>query len=171
MDRRHFLLVGGTVAGSGLASAAYAATAAVPARSVTEFGVEPNSKADQTAALQKAINELSGAGQPVMLPAGTYNAAKLAVPRQCSIIGIPGQTALYFDQLGMAPDDDRIGAFNLFGVNFRSRDPKAVSAHVVLSGASVRIANCGFHGAGAMALSLDACSGSIENSGDQRLRG
>jgi hypothetical protein len=162
VDRRHFLLAGSAIAGGGLASAAYAATAVVPVRSVTEFGVELNSKADQTAALQKAINELSGAGQPVMLPAGVYNAAKLTFRGNCSIIGVPGQTALYVDQLGMLPDNGQIGPFNLFGVNFHARDSKAISVHVLLSGAGVRIANCGFHGAGATALSLDACSGSIE---------
>jgi hypothetical protein len=162
VDRRHFLLAGSAIAGGGLASAAYAAPAVGPVRSVTEFGVEPNSKADQTAALQKAINELSGAGQPVILPAGVYNAAKLTFRGNCSIIGVPGQTALYVDQLGMLQDNGQIGSFNLFGVNFHARDSKAISVHVLLSGAGVRIANCGFHGAGATALSLDACSGSIE---------
>lgn len=166
VDRRHFLLAGSTLAGGGLANAAYAVTTA-PAmtgisRGVTDFGVEPNSKADQTAALQKAINELSGAGQPIMLPAGVYNAAKLTVPKQCSIIGVPGQTALYVSQLGMAADNGQIGLFNLFGVNFHAHDSKTAPVHVLLSGASVRIANCGFHGGGATAMNLDACSGSVE---------
>jgi hypothetical protein len=166
VDRRHFLLAGSAVAGGGFASAAYAAKAA-PAiagisRNVTEFGVEPNSKADQTAQLQQAINELAGAGQPIMLPAGIYNAAKLTVPAQCSIMGVPGQTALYVNQLATLAGNDQIGLFNLFGVNFHSHYSKKVSVHVLLSGASVRIANCGFYGAGATALSLDAYSGSVE---------
>jgi hypothetical protein len=162
VDRRHFLLAGSAVAGGGFVSAAYAAAAVGPARSVTEFGVVPNSKADQTAQLQQAINELSGAGQPVLLPAGVYNAAKLTVPTQCSIIGVPGQTALYVNQLGRMAGNDQIGLFNLFGVNFHSHDSKIVSVHVSLAGVSVRIANCGFYGAGATALNLDASSGSIE---------
>ena len=166
LDRRHFLLAGSATVGGGFANAAYAASAApaiaAGARSVIEFGVEPNSKADQSTPLQKAINELSATGQPVTLPAGAYNAEKLTVPTQCSIIGVPGQTSLYVDQLGMVPGNDQIGLFNLFGVNFHARDPKGVSVHVLLSGVSIRIANCGFYGAGAAALNLDACSGGVE---------
>ena len=62
VDRRHFLLAGSSLAGGSVVNAAYAAAAAVPGRSITDFGVDPNSKADQTKALQKAIDELSAAG-------------------------------------------------------------------------------------------------------------
>jgi hypothetical protein len=159
VDRRHFLLAGSTLAGGGFASAAHAA--AGPARSVTDFGVEPNSKADQTQALQKAIDELSGAGQPVMLPAGFYRAGKLALPLVCSIIGVPGHTSLLLDEADTGPPDD-IGTFDLFGVTFPSRASKTAFVQLTISRRRVRIANCAFGGAAATALKLGGCSGSVE---------
>jgi Pectate lyase superfamily protein len=165
VDRRHFLLAGGAIAGGGVASAAHAAAAppiAGNSRSVTEFGVEPNSKADQTQALQKAIDELSGAGHPVMLPAGFYHARKLELPLVCSIIGVPGHTSLHLDAADTGPPDD-IGAFYLFGVTFPSRASKTSFVQLTISRAQVSIANCVFGGAAETAIKLGGCSGIIES--------
>ncbi len=165
VDRRHFLLAGSATVGGGFANAAYAASAAHPiaagARSVTEFGVEPNSKADQTKALQTAIDELSRLGQAVILPAGSYRAGKLELPLICSIIGVPGYTSLDLDAADTGPPDD-IGAFYLFGVTFPSRASKTAFVQLTISRAHVRIANCVFAGAAETAVKLGGCFGSIE---------
>ena len=161
VDRRHFLLAGGAVAGGGFVSAAHAAAAVGPARSVLDFGVDPNSKADQTAALQKAIDELSAVGQPIILPAGTYRAGKLALPLICSIIGVPGHTSLHLDEADTGPRD-AAGTFNLFGVDFAPRASKTASAQLTIRGARVRISNCAFQGTGGTAVMLEGCSGNVE---------
>jgi hypothetical protein len=165
VDRRHVLLAGTAIAGGGLTSAAHAAIAGAPG-SVTEFGVEPNSKADQTQSIQKAIDELSRAGKPILLPAGEYRATTLTLPNWCSVIGVPGQTLLNVGEVTTRPANDSSGLFVLFGLSFQSRS-SAVQL-VAPGGSAVRIANCHFNGGGKTALQLDGCSGTLEASYFQR---
>ncbi len=70
------------------------AAQAVSGRSVVDFGVEPNAERDQSAVLQRAIDELTAAGQPIIVPAGTYRAAKLRLSSRASVLGAPGLTVL-----------------------------------------------------------------------------
>jgi polygalacturonase len=81
-----------------LFGAAQAEAASAPAsglgRSVAEFGVEPNSSRDQSAAMQKAINELAQAGLPILIPAGHYRLSSLQLPSNSAIIGVPQLTVL-----------------------------------------------------------------------------
>ena len=161
VDRRHFLFAGSAIAGGGFASAAYAAAATGSARSVTDFGVEPNSKADQTEALQKAVNELSHAGQPIAIPSGEYRARKLVLSTWCSVIGIPGMTHLQIDEVTTNPSDV-IGLTYLFGLTFSSKS----SGTQLVTGGPIRIADCHF-GGGKTALRLDVPSGVVEASSFQ----
>lgn len=81
------------LAGALSVEAAHAAQAGA-GRSVADFGVEPNADRDQSAALQRAIDELTAAGQPIVIPAGNYRAAKLKLPSRASVLGAPGLTVL-----------------------------------------------------------------------------
>jgi hypothetical protein len=95
IGRRGFLLAGSAVAGAGLPPATQAVAAPMAGgRSVTEFGVVPNSEADQTKALQKAIEAIAAAGEAVRIPGGTYRTAALELPQSCAILGVPHQTRL-----------------------------------------------------------------------------
>ena len=85
-------------AAAALLSAATAEAAplpqAAPGKSVADFGVEPNVERDQSAALQRAIDELAPAGQPIVIPAGMYRVAKLQLPSSAAVIGVPGLSIL-----------------------------------------------------------------------------
>jgi hypothetical protein len=95
IGRRGFLMAGSAVAGAGLLPAMQAVAAPMAGgRSVTEFGVVPNSGADQTKALQKAIEAIAAAGEAVRIPGGTYRTAALELPQSCAILGVPHQTRL-----------------------------------------------------------------------------
>jgi hypothetical protein len=153
-------MAGSAFAGGSFASAAYAAAGA--SRSVTELGVEPDSKADQTQALQKAIDELSGAGQAVVLPAGTFRAGTLALPPVCSIVGIAGHTMLHLDRAAAGSANGKTGTFNLFGIQFRQNSATAMPALLSILNATMSVSACGFSTAGKTALKLDRCSGNIE---------
>lgn len=166
MDRRDFLLAGSALASGGIAHSAYAAGAApsaVGGRTVAEFGVEPNSKADQTAALQRAIDERSAAGQAVILPAGTFRAGSLILPPVCSVVGVAGHTVVHLDKLNAGSASEAVGSFNLFGIDFRQKT--AITAPVLfsISNAAIRIGVCRFNKAGKTALKLDRCSGNIDS--------
>jgi hypothetical protein len=82
MERRTVLSLGaGALAGIGLSSAHAAPQQRQPfGRSVTDFGVVPDTGQDQTRALQKAIDEIAASGQPILIPPGTYTVAGLELP-------------------------------------------------------------------------------------------
>ena len=60
----------------------------------TGFGLEPNSSADQSAALQAVIDAAAPGGEPLQLPAGTYHVSGLTLPSNLSLRGVPGATIL-----------------------------------------------------------------------------
>lgn len=63
-------------------------------KTVLDFGVSPDSTADQSEAMQKAINALAEARQPVVIPAGNYRAGKLVLPSNATVLGVPGLSVL-----------------------------------------------------------------------------
>jgi len=67
---------------------------AAPGKSVADFGVEPAAERDQSAAMQRAVNELAAAGQPIVIPAGKYRLAKVQLPSKAAVFGTPGLTVL-----------------------------------------------------------------------------
>lgn len=90
IDRRSFL-----AGAAALAIPAQARSAETErGRSVTEFGVEPNAADSRQEALQKAIDDISAAGKPVYIPAGTYRVRDLELPPECILNGDPGRTIL-----------------------------------------------------------------------------
>ena len=44
--------------------------------------------------MQRAINELAPAGQPIVIPAGMYRVGKLQLPSSAAVIGVPGLSIL-----------------------------------------------------------------------------
>lgn len=75
-------------------AAARGALAQPAALSATELGVEPNTNADQTEALQSAINRAAVDGTRLFLPGGTYQVRTLALPSLSSLVGVAGATHL-----------------------------------------------------------------------------
>ena len=95
MDRRHLLGLGGMAAllAPGAAEAA-APAAALSSRTILDFGVAADSPLDQSGAMQKAIDELASARQPIVIPAGNYRAQKLVLPANATVLGVPGLSVL-----------------------------------------------------------------------------
>jgi hypothetical protein len=95
MDRRHFVGLGGMAALLGVNSAEAATpAAAIAGRTVLDFGVAPGSPADQSDAMQKAIDELAASREPVVIPAGNYRVHKLVLPSNATVLGVPGLSVL-----------------------------------------------------------------------------
>jgi hypothetical protein len=63
-------------------------------KSVADFGVEPDAERDQSAGMQRAIDQLAGAGQPITIPAGRYRLGRLQLPSKACVLGAPGLTVL-----------------------------------------------------------------------------
>lgn len=100
MDRRHFMGLSGIAAALLDTSRAEAAPALLGSsgKTAADFGVIPDVPADQSQALQKAIDELTAAGQPVVIPAGRYRTARLQLPSRAVLLGVPGLTVLSASQ-------------------------------------------------------------------------
>ncbi len=88
--------LGGGAAALSAAGAAEAASlaAAVAGKTVIDFGITPGASFDQSAAMQDAIDRLTAAGQPVIIPAGHYRVAKLQLPSKATVLGVPGLSVL-----------------------------------------------------------------------------
>jgi hypothetical protein len=89
--------------GMGGAAALFGASQAEAAqapfgKTVADFGVEPNVERDQSAAMQRAIDELAPVGQPIVIPAGVVRASRLKLPSRASVIGAPGLSILVAPQ-------------------------------------------------------------------------
>src|SRR5258705_556165 len=100
MSRRH--LIGGSAAGvaGALAMSPDAARAAPLAstvgRDVTQYGVRPGSPDDQTAKLQRAIDEAARVQAPLALPPGVYRTGMLRLSNGSQLVGVRGATKLIF---------------------------------------------------------------------------
>ncbi len=171
MDRRDFFGAGGIAAGAffagtGVASAAMPDTPKSPVvgmgRPVTDFGVEPNTERDQTAAMQKAIDEIAKAGQPVFIPAGNYQIKDiLRLPDRLNLTGVGRATHLVIpgDVPTMIADKISDSKLSNFWIQGRShfieqKQPFAInlqgSGNIALEGLSVITGlNSGLYVAGA----------------------
>lgn len=169
-DRREFLSAGmvtaGAGAGLGLLAGADHAAAAMPitsGRSVTDFGVVAGTEAPQTAALQKAIEEIARSGHPVFIPGGRYVTGALKLPAGCVIAGVPGATLL------AAKDTDTVfeaadGVFTFSGLGIDGGTGTAAKkgrALIVATASELNVIRCRLTNAPAHALRLEKCTGSL----------
>lgn len=82
----------------------------------TELGLRPGALDDQTAVLQRAIEEAASRGRPLFLPGGRYVVSGLTLTSGAQIVGVAGATRLVHSGAGhlvVAEGADRIGLTNL----------------------------------------------------------
>ena len=158
-------MAGGAAAGAGMlpVNAAAQAEAISGGRSVSDFGVDPSSGADQTEALQKAIDEIAGTGAPVFLPAGTYHANALSLRAgNATIGGVAGATKLHVRHFSVEIGGEPRGSLSVGGLVFEGPSDGA-KPQLAVSNAYIRMTNCIFLGGSAEggAVSLENCFGTI----------
>src|SRR5450631_382833 len=88
LNRRHLL----TAAATG--AAALAAPLSAFGLTAANFGVRPGVAGDQSAALQRAIDQAARTRVPLMLAPGVYRAGGLTLPGGASLLGVRGATRL-----------------------------------------------------------------------------
>src|SRR6266849_3529789 len=91
IDRRLFLAGLGATAMPSLARAAPISAFGIDA---AQLGVRAGSPDDQTAALQRAIDQATAARAPLALAPGVYRVGDLSLPAGAHITGIRGATRL-----------------------------------------------------------------------------
>jgi len=160
-NRRDFLTAGVVTASVGMIASPEPATAATlhAGRSVLDFGVQTGSDANQTTAIQKAIDEISQSGHPVFFPAGHYTTGALKIPAACAITGIPGASVLRT----LATDTlfEVMGAISLSGLVIDGATSGKDKALVTVVNGDVNLTYCRFVNAPWQAVHLEKCSGIV----------
>jgi hypothetical protein len=172
LGRRGFLAAGGAVA---TGSFLHAAAARAASRPISELGVTPDTGDDLSEALQKAIAELSGAGQAVFLPGGTYNLSAVVLPERCAILGVPGHTRLVLQGGESVFTAENVEALHLSGLTVEGgalagsareatienlRVNGAPKAGLALTGAqNINVSRCHFEACGTAAIEIATADG------------
>ncbi len=170
-SRRGFLAAGIVTAGAGAAGTAAAAETAALAggRSVTDFGVQTGLEAVQTAALQKAIYEISRSGHPVFFPGGHYATGTLKLPAGCALAGPGGAAVLHAKGAGTVFQAELPAATGIVLSGLTVDGGAAVSSGnpseplVSLAGADVTLVHLRLMNAPGSALRLERCTGFLQN--------
>src|SRR5262249_13406810 len=118
LDRRHFLTF--TAAGAATAAEPFAAHAAAPHSVIgidaLHFGVRAGSPADQSRAMQNAIDQAAGARVPLVLGPGSYPAGDLRLPAGAQIVGVRGATRLVLTRGPSLISATRVDTIGLIGL-------------------------------------------------------
>ena len=164
ITRRGFLLSGAALAATG--AAARPACAQAYGLDAARFGIVADSTTDQTAALQRAVDETRITGTPLFLPPGRYLATGLVLRSGARITGIAGASrlvALGDSALVAAQGGDTVG---LDGLVFdgMARALGGAQALVDLTGIkAVSITDCTIENSWADGLYLNDCGGRVAN--------
>jgi hypothetical protein len=104
--------------------------------SLADYGLEPNSDKDQSAAMQKALDELAASGQPAFLPAGRYRISGVRLGSRSALFGVEGFSVI--EPAAAAPLFKAEGAeaITLKGLSFGGH---ALAAH---NCRKITISNC-----------------------------
>src|SRR2546426_2652455 len=168
MTRRH--LIGASAAGvaGALAMSPDAARAApltsTLGRDVTLYGVRPGSPDDQTAKLQRAIDEAARAQVPLALPPGVYRTGVLRLSNGSQLVGVRGATKLIFSGGASILQGEGANNVGLTGITFDGGGislPERRGLVHCLGGRDVRIVDCEISGSGGNGIWLEQVSGDI----------
>ena len=162
LDRRAFLT------GSAIAAVAPATAAAAPPPrgfDAVQFGVRPGAADDQTARLQRAIDEAARARRPLTLAAGVYRAGGLRLPTGAQILGVRGATHLTLTHgpsllSADVGEDITLSGLALDGANLPLPPNQGLVRLARVK--RLRIADCAIANAGGNALAIDGCDGIVE---------
>jgi uncharacterized secreted repeat protein (TIGR03808 family) len=163
LDRRT-LLTGSAIAA--IVPAQAGAAPPVHGLDAVQFGVRPGAGDDQTARLQRAIDESARARRPLALAAGTYRVGALRLPTGAQIFGVRGATHLtliHGPSLLSADGGEDITLSGLAIDGGRLPLPPNRGLVHLAQVKRLRIADCSVANAGGNAIALEACDGIVES--------
>lgn len=164
IDRRS--LLAGTTAAL-LAAPLRAAFAQARGIDAAEFGVRPNSDADQSPFLQRGIDEAARANRPLWLSPGLYRAHDLTLPPGAQLTGERGLSQILFNGGRGLFSTQGAGPVSLSGLTLNGGNLALApgGALVNLSGVKgLRIFNCAVETANGTAIALVVCDGEVTGS-------
>jgi uncharacterized secreted repeat protein (TIGR03808 family) len=133
-----------------------------------EAGILPGTEDDQSRKLQALIDRAAAVGQPVFLPAGTYEVSNLELRDGSRVTGVPGLTRLVYRGDGHLIAAQEIGRVSLSGLTFDGANRwLADYTEALLSFRSVGevvLDRCEIVGSRKCGIHLARCGGRIEGS-------
>jgi uncharacterized secreted repeat protein (TIGR03808 family) len=165
IDRRSLLL--GSLSVAALAAPAKAVPLSNFGLDAAHFGVRPGAPDDQSAKLQRAINEAAGRRAPLLLAPGVYRAGGLKLSAGSQILGVRGATRLALTQgpalfLAVHADTISLGNLTLDGDNRALPENRGL---VHLNNVhALRIGDCDILRAGGNGIALEQCDGAVTHS-------
>jgi uncharacterized secreted repeat protein (TIGR03808 family) len=127
-----------------------------------EFGLEPNAARDQSAPLQRAVDEASRRGGYLLLEPGLYIASGITISSPLCLTGVPGQTRLVQTSAEPVIRARGTSGVRLDGLVLDGQLRPQPGA--LIEATSVRdlvIANCLITNSGGNGINLTNCSGTI----------
>jgi uncharacterized secreted repeat protein (TIGR03808 family) len=164
IDRRSLLL--------GFSAVAFAAPAkAAPLSSygldAAHFGLRPGASNDQSARLQRAIDQAAHTRVPLMLAPGIYRAGNLKLPAGAHLAGVRGATWLMLTHGPSLLSAEHAEIVSLTGLGLNGGGQPLPEARALVHFddiKSVRISDCEIAGAGGNGVTLESCDGEVTHS-------
>ncbi|MDA7947660.1 MAG: TIGR03808 family TAT-translocated repetitive protein [Hyphomicrobiaceae bacterium] len=176
LNRRQ-MMAGGLGMSAGLAAAAgprvasaRASSPAAAVRSVADYGIRPDTDADQTSRFQTAIDDAAKSGQVLHLPAGAYRVGALQLRSNSQISGVPGLSLLKFSPGNAALTATKANNIHLTGLvldgsgNAPAGDSNVSALLSANHVSGIAITACKITSSRTNGISLNACSGQISDS-------
>lgn len=166
-DRRNFLRLA-AVAGAAALAPRPARAAADPISALglnaAEFGVRPGTTDDQTAMLQRAIDQAASSRMPLTLQPGVYRVGGLTLPPGAQIVGVPGATRFIAARPRPIIASAHADQVRLSGLVFDGGGqmlPERQGLITLADGRGVRIADCELIGSGHHGIALERVGGEV----------
>ncbi len=163
-SRRVFLIAASAgVLTSGFSQTAWAQV--LPsALNALDFGVETGG-GNQSAALQRAIDEAASKQMPLFLPGGDYAASNIQLPTGLQFFGVPGQTTLSYNGGGGLLSANGARNVSLRGLVLKGNmlDLSGSALFVAQDATGLSLEDCRIFDSSANCISLRNVSGKISN--------
>jgi uncharacterized secreted repeat protein (TIGR03808 family) len=153
--------VGGTALFARPAAAAPLSALGVDA---TQFGLRAGTSDDQSAALQRAIDQTAAARVPLALGPGTYRAGDLKLPTGAQLVGVRGATRLLLSRGSSLLSASRADHLTLSGLILDGAALPLPDGHGLVDfaiGRDMRIDDCEILRAGGIAILLAQIEGEV----------
>jgi uncharacterized secreted repeat protein (TIGR03808 family) len=164
IDRRSFLAASAAAATFAPDALRAAPLPSALGRDAAQYGVRADSDADQTRALQRAIDEAARDRTPLALAPGSYRSGPLTLPPGSRLLGAGPATRLVFTggaALVQSAGGDDIALTDLaLDGGGHALPPRRGLVHLVRA-RGLRIADCQFANTPSNAIWLEACSGTL----------
>jgi uncharacterized secreted repeat protein (TIGR03808 family) len=127
-----------------------------------QLGVRAGGTIEQTAALQKAIDQAAGARVPLVLGPGIYRSGELKLPTGAQIVGVRGATRLAFEGGASFISTNGADHVTLSGLSVDGKGKALPSERGLLQlswGSNIRVIDCEIINAGGNGIVLEQIEG------------